>query len=154
MKRELYQPEARIAGDSPEDTLLLKAMAAEARIYISSFGWCPSIKDVLLAYGVGEIIAIFLFRFSRTIAERDDELWVIVGDVPSAYLVTDGLAGPKAALAAYCELMNEWVNAVLAKGEMSRVFPIETQPTKENAHALKTRLDFLRERVLPSVPED
>lgn len=44
-------------------------------------------------------------------------LWVVAGDLPSAYLVTDAAptATATAALAIYCSLMQDWVEAVREK---------------------------------------
>ena len=35
-----------IEGDDPEETALLREMAAEARAYMEEFEWCPAIESV------------------------------------------------------------------------------------------------------------
>lgn len=75
----------------------------------------------------------------------DSWLWVIVGDLPSAYLVTDDLKSPRDALEGYCELMMDWVNAVKTQADLTHQFPVEAPPTLGNAAALKKRIGMLRE---------
>src|SRR5688572_15136850 len=103
-----FQDVSQIRGEDAEDTALLSAMAREARTYITSFDWCPPILQSYLAYGVGGVAAIFLFQFAEKIGGTDQELWVVVGDLPSAYLVVIPEDSPKSALGRYCELMDEW----------------------------------------------
>jgi hypothetical protein len=143
------QPEKTISGDSVEDTIALKKMAVEARSYISSFRWCPLIKELFLGQGTGGVVAVFLAQFSERIGGRDEFLWIIVGDLPSAYLVVDLIQTPAQALRAYCDLMEEWVNAVLQHKPLDGVFPVKAAATVENAEALQKRLEFLREDIVP-----
>jgi hypothetical protein len=124
-------------------------MAKEAREYISSFPWCPPIEELFLAHGVGGVVAAFIVRFTQRIRERDEFLWVIVGDLPSAYLIIDQCQTAGQALQAYCDLMREWANAVLEHRDLSGVFPVQAQPTAENATLLEKRVRFLRERIIP-----
>ena len=149
MNTDKYQPEGMISGDSAEDTTALRKMAAEVRDYLSLFRWCPPIKELYLAKGVGDVVAVFLVQFLTAIAGKDEYLWVIVGDLPSAYLVLDEIKTPSKALERYCELMSDWADAVLQKKSLSTVFPVRAGATEENALALQKRLKFLRERVIP-----
>src|SRR2546423_11868215 len=84
-------------GEDEEETTLLQAMLVEARNYIRSFRWCPSISEEYLGFGIGKVFALFLFRFAKPIADSDDCLWVVVGDLPSAYFVIDDAPNPKSA---------------------------------------------------------
>lgn len=78
-----------IVRDNANDTALLREMATSARRYITSFNWCPPISACCLAFGVGGIAAIFFFEFTSRILNSDDRLWVVIGDLPSAYLVVE-----------------------------------------------------------------
>jgi hypothetical protein len=149
MNTASFQPESAISGDSPEDTRSLKDMAKGAREYISSFSWCPPIKELFLARGVGDVVAAFVVHFTQRIRDRDEFLWVIVGDLPSAFLVIDRCKTAGQALQAYCDLMQEWSNAVLEHRELSGIFPVQAQPTAENATLLEKRVRVLRERIIP-----
>ena len=150
MNTAQFQPENLISGDSNEDTTLLKEMASDARLYISSFHWAPPIKDIFLAYGVGGVIAVFLVRFSKPIRGKDEALWVITGDLPSAYLVLD-IPGPTEAIEAYCRLMEDWANAILKGKGVDEVFPVRAEGSQKNASLLMKRVDFLRRRIIPQL---
>lgn len=106
-------PVSEINAGDEEDTRLLRAMATEARGYVTSFKWCLPIKAMYLADGVGGVVALFLVEFEGKVGGTDDRLWVVVGDLPSAYMVVGGPVNAKEALEAYCELMDDWINAVL-----------------------------------------
>jgi hypothetical protein len=139
-----------ISGVDPEEIQRLQTHAEEAATYIRSFRWCPPVEQLLLAYGVGGVLALFLIRFERPIGGFDDrELWVVVGDLPPAYFVTDEAPTPAEALEAYCELMQDWVNRVLSAGDTSECFPVAAEPTKERAETLESRLEFIREKLIP-----
>jgi len=73
--------------EDPDDVALLKDMAKEARQYLQSHDWCPPIRKLSLGYGVGGVVALFHAELAHAIDGTDDELWVAVGDLPSAYFV-------------------------------------------------------------------
>lgn len=148
MKIEDFQIAPDIEGDSVEDTKLLRAMADEVRSYLGGFGWCPGIKEIYLAFGIGGIVGIYLAELEDKIGDQDDFLWVIVGDLPTAYLVVDSIT-PHEVLAMYCELMSEWADTVESGDSLENVFPVAAEPTFENASMLRKRLSFLKEKILP-----
>jgi hypothetical protein len=143
------QREEAIQGDSEQDTVLLRGMAIEARKFLLSFKWCPPIKAIFLGYGIGKVVAVFLVQFREFIKGKDEFLWVIVGDLPSIYLVTDNAPTAAEALAVYCDLADEWADAVLVRKNFAQAFPIRAQPTVENAASLKQRVAYLKERIIP-----
>jgi len=138
-----------IMGEDLEDTTLLKAMLGSAQSYMASFGWCPPVEEVYLAFGVGGVIAVFLFHFREKIGQTDDWLWVIEGDVPSAYLVLDDVSSPAEVLKVYCELMENWARAVLDQSPLDDVFPVREEAITENAESLLRRIDFIRTKLIP-----
>jgi hypothetical protein len=79
----MLTPVAKMTGEDEEDSRLLREMAIKARDYINSFRWCLPIREMYLAFGVGYVIALFLFEFEGKIGGTDDTLWVVVGDLPS-----------------------------------------------------------------------
>ncbi len=62
-----------ISGDDADDTASLLDMARSAREYIKSFAWCPPIKAMYLAHGVGGVVAVFFVEFPRKIKGTDDK---------------------------------------------------------------------------------
>lgn len=142
-------PAEKITGEDDVDTGLLKKMLQDARAYIEGFSWCPPIDGVYLGCGVGGVVAVFLFHFSERINGTDEWLWVVEGDLPSAYLVPDQAGDPASAISIYCELMDKWAIAILEGHPLYDVFPVRAEPTPENAKNLQNRLDFIRNRLLP-----
>ena len=150
--RGKFQRFSDITGDDADDTRLLREMAEEARRYITSHSWCPPQKDLFLACGVGGVIALFLVDFTEKIGgSPDDSLWLVVGDLPSAYFVTENATHPRAALETYCNLMDDWITAVLDDGDLDEVYPVEAEPSEQNARELESRLRFLRAEILPAI---
>ncbi|HEU4868599.1 MAG TPA: hypothetical protein VFV09_12845, partial [Actinomycetota bacterium] len=84
------EPTTNLRGDDEEDTALLNEMLREAKAYVSSFQWCQSITESFASeVAIGGVVAVFLLRIEPGSPEVDDHLWVVVGDLPPAYLVTD-----------------------------------------------------------------
>ena len=141
-------PIEEISGDSKKDTLLLKQMAVEARDFLLSFKWCKRVRRSWFGWGVGSICAVFFFEIDPTSNKIDNWLWVVVGDLPPAYLVVDSSPTPLAALTNYVDLMQEWVDAVNKKRTIEDCIPVNVPATREYADLLQRRLDFIRKEFL------
>jgi hypothetical protein len=153
VNRRSLEPASDATGESDEETKLLRQMSEEARDFILNFKWCPPIDEIYLGYGIGGVVGIFLVTFRMPIDDDyDDELWVIVGDLPSAYLVVDDAPHSREALRGYCKLMQGWIDAVLSNQALDKAFPVDVQPTAKNAHDLQRRMDFLKKEVIPQIP--
>jgi hypothetical protein len=126
-------------------------MADEAHQYLASFAWARDVAALSLAYGVGGVVALFLAEFRGKIGGTDDRLWVVVGDLPSAYLVVEPNDTPSGALERYCRLMDDWAFAVLRSTDLDEVFPVASKATAENANALRLRMAFLRTEIIPDI---
>lgn len=145
-------PLSQMVGEDSEETELFRQAAEEARNYLKPFNWCNDAADEYFCFGIGGVIQIFLFRVVRVLEQEkavEEWLWVIVGDLPSAYLVTDDDKSPHDALLTYCNLMKDWVATVQSGGDLGQVYPVDAAPTEENASMLLTRVDFLLGEVLP-----
>jgi hypothetical protein len=138
-----------IVGNDAEDTALLKQMAKDAREYIQGFEWCPPIRNSSLEYGVGGVIALVRFEFTEAIDDSDQELWVVTGDLPSAYFVYDGNEDLAVALEIYCRLMEEWAMAVRDGESVEECFPVDADESAENAEGLFSRIAFIRRELIP-----
>jgi hypothetical protein len=150
----MLTPVAAMQGEDEEDTRLLKEFETWARNYITSFRWCLPITEMYFAHGIGGIFAIFLFEFEGKIAGIADMLWVVVGDLPPVYMVTDACKCARDVLEAYCELMDDWVAAVREGGDFDEVYPVSAPRTAENADALEDRLGWIRREFIPEAPTD
>lgn len=150
------RPVSQMIGEDTEETELFKRAADEALAYLKSFKWCKNILETYFCFGVGGVVEVFLFRIDRLTSDGktiDEWLWVVVGDLPSAYLVTDEAESPRDALMAYCDEMREWVRIVLSKGDLRDVYPVGAQPTEKNASLLSKRIDFLESEIIPLAAE-
>jgi hypothetical protein len=151
MSKKSYQQAPDIVGDDPQDTELLRGMAKMAQDYIQSFSWCPPISRMYLTYGVGGVVAVFQVEFAHKVQDTDDKLWIVVGDLPSAYLVVEPVDDPGLALERYCELMDQWISAVRSSSDLRDAFPVTTEPTLKNAESLNRRIDVLRTEIIPGI---
>jgi hypothetical protein len=143
---------AAVAADGAQDAVYLAKMRAEAEKYILSFDWCQGLADVRFGGGIGKIVAAFLVQLVETRPPTVDEwLWVVVGDTPSAFLVADGAPDGAAAIRVYCDLMQDWVDAVRQKRKMSEVFPVKAPADQKHADLLATRLVLLRDEIIPQI---
>jgi hypothetical protein len=145
-------PVDRIAGDGDEDTALLQEMLQEARNYLNSFSWCESILNSYFAGGVGKIFAIFLFNISSVRRDVDEWMWIVVGDIPPAYLPWEDCRSGKEVFDTYIAGMEKWVQLAqegLQASPEDYVPPVNVPATREWAEALNSRLRSLRELVHP-----
>ena len=131
-------------GDEEERQLLLP-MLEEARAYLARFAWCEGVDAVYFGMGCGNVFAIFLFEIRNTGFPENHLLWVVVGDIPPAYLRVDADDDPEDALDMYIRLMGAWVDAVEQGRPVDKLVPVNAPPTAEYAAMLAGRLIFLQE---------
>ena len=128
-------------------------MLKEAERFLTSHAWCPGIQQSFVGFAVGGVVGVFLFELTKPLGTGDKFLWVVVGDLPSAYLVADRAHSPREALERYGELMRAWIDAIEQRGSLASVYPIQAPPTLDNARLLASRLEFIEETLLPAVPD-
>jgi len=137
-----------------QDVAEMSSMYQEAREFLEFYDWCSEIRESYVGMIYPGIVAVFLFRIVSARDDVDEWIWVIVGDLPSAYITTDECPNPAAALDGYIGAMLEWVDATQKGKSVAELIPVNVPATKENANMLKTRLDFLDERILSEYQED
>ena len=137
-----------MAGEDDEETDQLRTLYEDAKEFIKSFKWSGKVENVYFGLGVADVIGVFLFELVPVSEDVDRFLWVIVGDVPPAYLVIDNAKNPACALGIYIAEMNRWADAVNAGESIKQNIPVNGAPTKENAASLKKRLEFIEREIL------
>lgn len=147
-------PAALMNGDDEEETAGLKVMLDEATNYLKSFTWCRDIKGAYLGIGIPPIMGVFLFEIVPARKGVDDKVWVIVGDLPPAYITTEESPNPATALDSYIGAMEEWVEAASSGRSVEGLIPVNVPPTEENARRLASRLRFLDEKILSDYSDD
>lgn len=130
------------------------SMYREAKEFLEFYDWCLNIKESFVGILYPGIVAVFLFKIVPNRADVDNWIWVVVGDLPSAYLTTDECPNPATALDGYIGAMLDWVDAAQKGKSVAKLIPVNVPATKENAYLLKKRLDFLDERILPQYKDD
>jgi hypothetical protein len=133
-------------GDSDTDTALLQGMAQAAEAFILSFDWCKEITDAYFGCGVGGVVGVFYLSIVPRDETVDELFWVVVGDLPSAYLVTDENHTPSEALKNYIVEMRRWVAAAESGRSVAELIPVNVPATHDMALALKRRLVDLSRR--------
>jgi len=145
-------PAASIVGDDEQDTILLRKMSEDAKQYISSFPWCETIRDSYFGGGVGGIFAVFFFHISSNRFDVAPWIWIVVGDIPSAYLPITDCESPAEVFRSYIRGMNRWVE-LARKGQNGTpeqgVPPVNVPATPEWAERLNQKLYGLTLAVKP-----
>jgi len=134
------------AGDADLDSARV-----EARQYLEFYNWVLSIKGEYFGYGAEGIIYIFLFEIEPGRPEVNRWIWVIVGDVPPAFLPADDATTPFEVLDAYIGALEEWVEAAREGKSVAELIPVNVDATPANAEMLAGRLKFLDDRILPEL---
>lgn len=139
-----------------ENAVELADMASEATHFLQWHHWCKKILHGYLDRGWAGMVAVFYFEIETASASADETLWVIVGDIPPAYIDTYNCPNGVAALNGYVDAMQEWVDLVNAGQPLQDVIPVyrrysfvEVKPSDEYASMLASRLMFIRSDIIP-----
>ena len=144
-------PITALRGEDDTDTNLLRDMAERAVQYIRSFEWCLELHEQYFGDGIGGVVALFLFRISIRELAAPQWVWIVVGDLPSAYFGFEGFTSPYAALLLYIEGVEEWLAASWEERASGELIPIEVLPRPEFLEMLRGRAAMLRSAVLPHI---
>jgi hypothetical protein len=145
-------PCSSIEGDDEEDSLLLHKMSDEATEYISSFSWCDAIHESYFGGGVGGIFAVFFFHIHSSRPDVDSWIWVVIGDIPPAYLPLADCESPAEVFRSYIRGMSRWVEVARVGGDPSLrrdVPPIDLPAKPEWAEKINQKLYGLTVAVGP-----
>jgi hypothetical protein len=149
-------PVHEMTGDDEKDIMLLRAMSQQAEEYLSSFSWCGDVLRSFFGGGVGGVFAVFLFNIRSVRPEVGPWIWVVVGDIPSAYLPIEDATSPAEVFKTYLWGMNKWVEFA-REGRSGTsddgIPPINVPATPEWAEKLEKRLHSLRLIIQPFFDE-
>ena len=145
-------PVGRIAGDDDVDAGVPREMLEEAERYLLSFSWCDSIIAAYFGGGVAKILAIFLFNIAPARPDVNEWVWIIVGDIPPAYLPLEDCKSAMEAFETYIDGMKRWV-MLAREGRAGTpeegVPPVSVPATPEWAEKLEIKLRILTGEVRP-----
>ncbi len=130
------------------------AMAVEAERFLAAQSWCAQVHGVTPVYGLDGVLGVFRCTLLPSHPDADVMVWVVVGDLPAAYLVHEPGDVWQDALTGYVHEMERWVAAIRA-GEVpgDDIVPVSVAPTTEHAELLAARLAFIRSRLLDVDPD-
>lgn len=145
-------PVEGMTGDDEQDTLLLGQMSEKAEAYLRSFSWCGNVVSSFFGGGVGGVFAVFLFNICPARPEVSPWIWIVVGDIPSAYLPLEDAKSPREVFETYLLGMSKWVE--LARNGQNGtaddgVPPVNVPATPEWAEKVEQRLNSLRLIIQP-----
>ena len=151
-KLEAIDEFAASLGDDERPELARSREVAER--FALSLGWPGMPRPTHVGLYQDGVVAVFLAEANPPPAEGVDFVWLIVGDVPPAYIVIDECPDAAGALDAYIEEMERWVSAVLVGKALDELIPVNAPPTCEWAERLRSRLVFLKTRILIDGDDD
>jgi hypothetical protein len=131
-----------------------KKLFNEATQFLLNQVWCERVISSYEGLVVEGVIGVFLFNLVPATSAADHWIWIVVGDLPPAYIAVVECPNPACALDAYIGAMEQWVNAIKAQASTAELIPVSAPPTLENALALEKRLNFLDTRILIDYQED
>ena len=137
-----------------EDIEEARLLYEEAKDFLIFYDWCGEIRETYVGMFYPGILAIYLFRITPLKEGVDDWVWVVVGDIPAAYLTVDECPNPATALDGYIGALEEWVDAAKNGKSVANIIPVNVPATKENADMLEKRLVFLDDRILYEYRDD
>ena len=136
-------------------------LAQEATDFLKWHFWCKSVNQGYLVRGWDGILAIFYFEIQPDSTNVDDTLWVIVGDIPPAYIDPVSCSNGIMALEDYLYAMQEWVDAVKSGNPVDDLIPVyrrhsllRVPATVEFAEMLESRLGFIREKIVSNYKQE
>jgi hypothetical protein len=135
----------------PED-LEFVALAKEANLFLKGHNWCKAIEKQWLAANWDNILIVFYFDLIPNSSDVDDHVWIIVGDIPPAYIDIESANNETEAVRAYTEIMDDWVQCVKSGRSVDDCYPINVAPEKKYADMLDIRLQFIRKYILGHTP--
>jgi hypothetical protein len=129
-------------------------MTRAAEGFLAAQSWCAQVHSATPVFGIEGVVGVFRCTLMPSHPDADMMVWVVVGDLPPAYLVHEPGDSWQDALAAYVDEMGRWVAAVRS-GESpgDDIIPVNVAPTLEHAELLASRLEFIRERLVEVDPD-
>lgn len=140
--------EVEFSFRSADEEKYLRTLLDEANGFIKRQNWCKAIIAEKCGLVCDGAFGVFLFEIMPANSSADNFIWVIVGDLPPAYITCDDAKNAIAAVNLYLGAMDCWVEAVLNGKSVSGLIPVDAAPTKENALSLKGRLDWIGDNVV------
>lgn len=126
-----------------EEDKNLYGLSVKAKNYLLRHQWCKSILSGWLAVYWEGVLGVFLFEIEPSGSGVDEYVWIVVGDIPPAYVDVESGENSREVLEGYVAIMRDWADTVLKGESVEDCYPVEVPATKEYADMLQNRLDLL-----------
>lgn len=142
-------------GENDEETALVRRMVQDSISYLLDFDWCHAVVEAWVGLAVPSVLTVVLLQVDGD-DDVDEWLWVIVGDLPSAYIEFDPefTVNAACALDSYVGNMQHWADAVEEGRSLQDEYPVAADPTLEVAQLLRRRLQFIDDEILSQYSEE
>jgi hypothetical protein len=135
--------------EPPEEYAFRAELAEAAKKYLARQPWCKKVLEVWWGDGLAPKVGAFLIRFEPAEwSKAEGYMWVIVGDLPPAYMWPGDCRNVYQALNGYCGAMKMWADAANAGTSVDKLIPVNVAPTKGHASMLLGRLELIDEMFL------
>jgi hypothetical protein len=125
-----------------------------ARSFLESRDWCPPIREVYVGAYFPPIVAVFLYRVDKISPARSGEpddqsegmewVWIVMGDLPPACMITENLSCGLHALTAYVAAATDWIEKVEAGQKGNEVLYINLPHDAGKIELLRPRVKLLK----------
>jgi hypothetical protein len=127
---------------------MIYKMYSDVKSYIGGFNWCKGIINCWYDRGLPDKFGVFFVQMDVSDPSNIDEyVWVIVGDIPPAYIDVSAKNGA-VALLYYVNLMEEWATNVLEGRSVETCIPVNAPSDSKFANMLMKRLTIIAEEFL------
>ncbi|HET7550627.1 MAG TPA: hypothetical protein VFK04_05010 [Gemmatimonadaceae bacterium] len=123
-------------------------LAREAERFLARHRWCARVSQVTSVFAISGVLGIFRCSLVPSDPSADAVVWVIVGDLPPAYIAYEPEDCWQDALRGYVEETEEWVEGVRTGASLDDVIPVNAPATPEYADMLASRLELIRKHLL------
>jgi len=135
------------------DSTDVATLAAAAEHFLAEQRWCGSVLRVTPVFAIAGVLGVFRCSLIPSDPAADVMVWVVVGDLPPAYLVHEPGDSWQDALRGYVEEMGQWVAAARTGSSVEDFIPVNVPPTPEYADLLASRLTFIQTRLVEVDPD-
>ena len=139
----------------PSEVLEINELWKEAKQFVAAHRWCAAVKAQSLAFAAIPVLCVFLTDI-HPLPPATSPLWVIVGDIPPAYINADEATTVAEAIEDYCAAMKAWISAVREDGDLEKLIPVRergslvlTKGDGATADSLQRRIAFIEREILP-----
>jgi hypothetical protein len=132
----------------------LAGLSDRALRFVESNAWCTSVVRGMFDRGWGNILAVFYFVIQPAYDYVPRDIWVVVGDLPSAHIDIQDNPNGACAIDGYVREMQRWIDQVMKDRSPGELIPVDVLPTREYAQELQRRIDIVTETILTDLKDE